>query len=529
MSILSSGERITKIMDSEGNVLADMTQQGGASSNTIGGNLPLVFESDGSDLTDYTIHGNIGGVGNYNSTTRKYDIPVTVTSDNLLESNCQSETYNGLTVTVNADKSITVNGTATATTTFAIHNGSHTPTTTAQEIENGTYYLSGVPEGGETGTYTMSYRYTPASGGSSQVGRIPVEGIVLDNTSGTYRYLSVYIAVWQGVTVNSVTFLPSLQKVNTVTLSANAPMGLDDVLSLADTGVDIPTYNGMNTLTFGTTVQPKKVCLTGNVSYVSDGYHVSFDSLRSSTTMIDLSNMTEIPDECCVNMNNLAYVLISSRLTRIGDRAFYGQKNSLFLNTTTDAFSWGYWDLPSSLTYIGDEAFWNTYCGYGTGIGRITHFGHRSFYNSNCDVADIHADYIGDEAFYTSSSYGNCTITITSTATYIGHKAFYGAYDPHVSFPNTPVNIMPDAFEGVEGIQLSGTLWNDFDIDNFDLSGYASSSSYAGDFTTPIISKLRDRTGLAAYTLILSAGIDSSCLAEIAAAASAKNWNIATR
>ena len=200
--------------------------------------------------------------------TDGYAIPVTVTSKNLLENNFQSETYHGLTVTVNADKSITVNGTATATTTLALHDGSHTPTTTAQEIENGTYYLSGVPEGAETGTYTMSYRYTPASGGSSQVGRIPVEGMTLDNTSGDYRYLSVYIAVWGGATVDNVTFYPMLRKSgtadgyeppynNTVAVPINKPLGVGETVSLSDSGVNIPTLpNGTNTLSVGTTVAP---------------------------------------------------------------------------------------------------------------------------------------------------------------------------------------------------------------------------------------------------------------------------------
>lgn len=200
--------------------------------------------------------------------TDGYAIPVTITGKNLLENNFQSETYHGLTVTVNADKSITVNGTATATTTLALHDGSHTPTTNAQEIENGTYYLSGVPEGAETGTYTMSYRYTPASGGSSQVGRIPVEGMTLDNTSGDYRYLSVYIAVWGGATVDNVTFYPMLRKSgtadgyepqykNTVTVPIDKPLGVGETVSLSDSGVNIPTLpNGTNTLSVGTTVAP---------------------------------------------------------------------------------------------------------------------------------------------------------------------------------------------------------------------------------------------------------------------------------
>ena len=215
--------------------------------------------------------------------TDGYAIPVTVTGKNLLENNFQSETYHGLTVTVNDDKSITVNGTATATTTLALHDGSHTPTTTAQEIENGTYYLSGVPEGAETGNYTMSYRYTPASGGSSQVGRIPVEGMTLDNTSGDYRYLSVYIAVWNGVTVDNVTFYPMLRNIDSTAgyepafhsrteLLCDAPLTAGEVLSFDDTQQAIAASPlAVNTLTVHTQVPPEAVYLAYTIPQETEG------------------------------------------------------------------------------------------------------------------------------------------------------------------------------------------------------------------------------------------------------------------
>lgn len=247
------------------------------------GEVPASFKTGGTQLTDYVIFGKEGGVGDYDETTGRYCIPITVRSKNLLENNFQSETYHGLTVTVNADKSVTVNGTATATTTLALHDGSHTPTTTAQEIENGTYYLSGVPEGAETGTYTMSYRYTPASGGSSQVGRIPVEGMTLDNTSGDYRYLSVYIAVWNGVTVDNVTFYPMLRNIDSTAgyepafhsrteLLCDAPLTAGEVLSFDDTQQAIAASPlAVNTLTVHTQVPPEAVYLAYTIPQETEG------------------------------------------------------------------------------------------------------------------------------------------------------------------------------------------------------------------------------------------------------------------
>ena len=133
--------------------------------------------------------------------------------ENLLKNACQSETYNGLTVTVNADRSITISGTATETVTLAVYDGSHGLYPSAyQPIDNGVYVLSGSPPDAEVGKYSVSYRYTSAIGVASKLGRIPPAGVTLDNTDGKYHFLAVYIAVWEGVTLDNVTIRPLLQR-----------------------------------------------------------------------------------------------------------------------------------------------------------------------------------------------------------------------------------------------------------------------------------------------------------------------------
>ena len=242
--------------------------------HTTSGTPPLTFSSIGGNLTDYAIDGNTGGVGDYDEATERYLIPVTVTGKNLLENNCFSMRYNGLTITVNADKSITVNGTATANSNICVYSGGHTLVTAAyQVIENGTYLLSGAPEGQTEGTFMLSYRYDDAIGGTPSVlERVPVEGVTLDNTGGAYKYLAVYIAVWKDAVLDGVTFKPMLRKAgtadgyekpykHTVTLSLEEPLGAGDSVTLADTGVNIPTHNGLNTLTVDTTVQPSLVMI----------------------------------------------------------------------------------------------------------------------------------------------------------------------------------------------------------------------------------------------------------------------------
>lgn len=73
-----------------------------------------------------------------------------------------SKTINGITFTVNEDRSITVNGTATATATFQISEDD-----TLSDLIGQTVTLSGCPTGGSESTYRMRYQQT---GISSDVG-----------------------------------------------------------------------------------------------------------------------------------------------------------------------------------------------------------------------------------------------------------------------------------------------------------------------------------------------------------------------
>lgn len=292
MSIITNNGTVKKMLNANGDVLGDLT---GATAFTT---TPFTFQGKGSKLADYVINGASGGVGDYDESTGKYLIPITITGKNLLNNNYQSEVYNGITVTVNADKSITLNGTATDNCTICIYNGGHSLVTAAyQIIENGNYILSGAHEGQTTSTYMLSYRYDDAIGSNSSVlGRVPVDGVPIDNTSGAYRYLGVYIAVWSGATVNNVTFRPMLRKVNTsdtyeppfnksVTLSIDTPLGAGDTLTLNDTGVDIPIRNGLNTISINTSVQPSEVTIYTNES---GERHSGKIMDNSNNTLVDL-------------------------------------------------------------------------------------------------------------------------------------------------------------------------------------------------------------------------------------------------
>ena len=240
------------------------------------GEAPMTFSTTGTQLMDYILFGTANGVGDYDAAVGKYRGPLTVASKNLLDNNYQSETYGGLTITVNPDKSITVNGTATRSGAIVLFDsGFYTgglPASVYQEIANGSYILSGSPEGSAVGSYILSYRYTPAIGEvTSQADRVSVDGVTLNNTTGTYKYLAVYIAVWQGATLDNVTFRPMLRRTDTTDeyepyfysrteLLRDAPLGAGEQLSFADTQQAVATTAlCANTLTVDTQVQPAAV------------------------------------------------------------------------------------------------------------------------------------------------------------------------------------------------------------------------------------------------------------------------------
>lgn len=121
-----------------------------------------------------------------------------------------TRTKNGVTFTDNGDGTITVIGTATAYTDFAMQ--SRTDTATPYTLDAGTYTVSGCPEGGSSTTYRILVGITV--NGAWQT-------IAADSGNGaTFSYdpsmgnLGVVIAVYNGTTLDDVTFAPMIRYAN---------------------------------------------------------------------------------------------------------------------------------------------------------------------------------------------------------------------------------------------------------------------------------------------------------------------------
>ena len=233
----------------------------------IEGSLPLNFKGKGKDLKNYRIYGNtvngesVGDLITEGEHAGEYRVPVTVTNGtdtyvdygaqkmhrvrkNLFQTIATSQTINDITFTVNANGSVTCNGTNHGNNPiiFELNN----PDVVFPE---GVYITSGCPAGGSiTGGYKIQYfngsswNYELGSGSTFTL-------------SGSLNYRS-RILISKDVTVTNLTFYPMLRLASIE----------DDTYEpyIEDTELDVtlpalPTLSGTNTLTAGTEVQPSNV------------------------------------------------------------------------------------------------------------------------------------------------------------------------------------------------------------------------------------------------------------------------------
>ena len=144
--------------------------------------------------------------GNPVTLTSGTDISATiaVTDPNLLNNTkaVGTTTPNGLTVTVNSDKSVTIDGTASTETDITLFDDTFTKTITSG------YFLTGCPQGGAADKYMLRCVYKP----SSWVERYDYGSGVEIPTSITGNSVKFQIRVKGGVTLDNATFYPMLAK-----------------------------------------------------------------------------------------------------------------------------------------------------------------------------------------------------------------------------------------------------------------------------------------------------------------------------
>lgn len=131
---------------------------------------------------------------------------------NFLKAVGQTQTLNGVTFTVNNDQTVSLSGTATATTTFLVVDNA-----TSNAIPNGNYVLTGCPSGGGSTTYDLRwYLYSSGKSAYDQGSGASV------NKTGNTTSSNIAILIRSGVNTDGLIFRPMLRRAE-ITDSTFAP------------------------------------------------------------------------------------------------------------------------------------------------------------------------------------------------------------------------------------------------------------------------------------------------------------------
>lgn len=161
-------------------------------------------ESKSLYVTDANKFGQLEVFGNQEQETRE--------GYNFLQNNLTDTTINGVTFKINEDKSVTVNGTATASiianlTTGEFEDGSGNVTNFTIPNDVSTLKLTGCPSGGSSSSYKLDLWNSHGVLKGTDYG----EGTNISISSDNDRELNrARIIIYSGATVNNLTFKPML-------------------------------------------------------------------------------------------------------------------------------------------------------------------------------------------------------------------------------------------------------------------------------------------------------------------------------
>ena len=211
------------------------------------GSPPLSFVSNGELLSDYRIYGSSGGVGD--KTRNLFDAKNSTYGDGTFWSNAKNlnpnnSYYGSNVIDVTSGETITRSFTGTSANHFMREDGSMVSVSNAGSRENGVTII--VPDDCIRYVFNISNNLDPNT----------IQVVVGSQLPETYEPYGYKIPIVCGGT--------------TTNIYLDEPLGENESISMSDTGVSIPTINGSNTLSIGTTVQPSNMYIkyggSGNVN-----------------------------------------------------------------------------------------------------------------------------------------------------------------------------------------------------------------------------------------------------------------------
>ena len=234
---------------------------------------PFIFKADGKRLKNYRIYGAEGGVGDLDSNSEKYVIPVKIEGKNIAPVSGTPSTVRGVSWSYRAD------GAVTGTRTSVDENLSDF--TYAQFTLSAGSYIFTRFDSESTGASGSTYQANIVIDGTSHWGTGAYSFTI--NDSATIKIVLRVYAAFDGTaifkpmirkaTVADGTFEP-YQEPKIYSIFLDEPLGADEYVDFREQKNDsgdivlmpaVITINGTNVLSVDTTVQPAKIYLQGGI------------------------------------------------------------------------------------------------------------------------------------------------------------------------------------------------------------------------------------------------------------------------
>ena len=222
--------------------------KGGATEKELEDTPPLSFSANGEPLIDWHIDGASGNVGD--KTSNLYEFPYT-----------QKLSLSG------SGNNRTVISSVYTQSNIVSLSPNTTYTLSGNRAESTDYFgrlalFSEYPEVDSVSTHFYAYNSTTTPSVTFTTGENEIYALIFSNGAAdlTTDYKMMFN---EGST--ALPYEPHGYKISvtcggeTKTIYLDEPLGASDSISMTDTGISIPTVDGSNTLSVGTTVQPSSV------------------------------------------------------------------------------------------------------------------------------------------------------------------------------------------------------------------------------------------------------------------------------
>lgn len=205
---------------------------------------------------------------------------------NLLDNTATTKISNGITFTVNSDKTVLADGTNDTSDNSSL-------VINRYDLSPGTYILNGCPSGGASNTYRLAIQET---GSYSILGSIDIGNGSGEFTIDTTTYVQIAIFIQKGLTVNNLLFKPMLRKA-TIADDTYEPYGASpspDYLSEIENleGENIcPSLNTTRTINGVTFTKNKNGSITMNGTATADvTYPINVNTTTNTRTVLLKAN-----------------------------------------------------------------------------------------------------------------------------------------------------------------------------------------------------------------------------------------------